>query len=62
MRRAICLSQSLGRGETMDKSCETCRYDLGGGRYNCRLNVEQECRDGGGYECWEPKEDAEDVD
>ncbi len=37
----------------MEKSCETCRYDLGGGRWNCRLNVEQECRDGEGYELWE---------
>lgn len=40
----------------MEKSCETCRYDLGGGRYNCRLNVEQECRDGEGYELWEPND------
>ena len=46
----------------MEKSCETCRYDLGGGRYNCRINEEQECRDGGGYELWEPKEETEDVD
>ena len=41
----------------MEKSCETCKFDLGGGRYNCQINEEQECRDGGGYELWEPKDE-----
>lgn len=38
------------------KDCTSCKHDLGGGRENCRLNAEYECRDGGGYELWEPKE------
>ena len=40
----------------MERCCETCRYDLGGGYNNCRINVEAECAMGGGYEAWEPKE------
>ena len=39
-------------------SCEGCKNDLGGGRDNCCLNLSFECRDGGGFEAWEP-EDAE---
>lgn len=39
-------------------SCAGCRYDLGGGRDNCRLNLAYECRDGGGFEAWEAKDDA----
>lgn len=35
---------------SMEKSCETCKYDLGGGRDNCDLNVAFECRDGGVYQ------------
>lgn len=34
--------------------CEGCRHDLGGGC--CRINLEAECREGGGFEAWEPKE------
>ena len=40
------------------KCCETCRYDLGGGYNNCKINLESECGEGG-YEAWEPKEDAD---
>ncbi len=40
------------------RCCETCRYDLGGGYNNCRINLEKECGDGG-FEAWEPKEDKE---
>lgn len=40
----------------MNRCCETCRHDLGGGYDNCRLNIEAECA-GGGYEAWEPKEE-----
>lgn len=32
-------------------SCEGCKYDLGGGC--CRINLEAECREGGGFEMWE---------
>lgn len=39
-------------------SCKGCKNDLGGGRDNCRLNLAFECRDGGGFEAYEP-EDAE---
>ena len=46
--------------EVMDhkpaKCCETCRYDLGGGYNNCRINLEYECASGD-YEAWEPKEE-----
>ena len=42
------------------ESCDGCRHDLGGGRDNCRLNLSYECRDGGGFEAWEPEDDAED--
>lgn len=38
----------------MIESCTGCLYDLGGGRDNCRLNLSYECRDGGGFEAWEP--------
>lgn len=37
-------------------SCDGCKYDLGGGRDNCTENVAYECRDGGGFEHWTPKE------
>lgn len=40
------------------RNCETCRYDLGGGYNNCKINLESECGEGG-YEAWEPKEDAD---
>ena len=42
------------------ESCDGCKHDLGGGRDNCRLNLAYECRDGGGFEAWEPKEEAQD--
>lgn len=32
--------------------CEGCKHSIGG--VDCRLNVEYECRAGGGYEAWEP--------
>ena len=45
------------------ESCEGCRHNLGGGRENCRINAEYECRDGGGFELWEVKNDeAESID
>ena len=37
------------------KACETCRYDLGGGHNNCKINLEAECA-AGGYEAWEARE------
>lgn len=37
------------------RCCETCRYDLGGGYDNCRINLEAECAEGN-YEAWEPRE------
>ena len=33
---------------------EACRYNIGAGC--CRINVEKECMEGGGYELWEPRE------
>ena len=35
-------------------SCAGCRHDLGGGC--CKVNLESECREGGGFEAWERKE------
>lgn len=35
-------------------NCDTCKHDLGGGC--CRINLEAECREGGGFEAWEPRE------
>lgn len=35
-----------------DVSCLRCRHYLGGGC--CRINLEGECREGGGFELWEP--------
>lgn len=39
-----------------NESCKGCIQDLGGGC--CRINVEAECREGGGFELYEsePKE------
>lgn len=34
-------------------SCEACNNGLGGG--HCRINLEAECREGGGFEAFEPK-------
>lgn len=39
----------------MERTCESCKYDLGGGYNNCRINLESECA-AGDYEAWEPKE------
>lgn len=39
----------------IEKSCVGCRHYLGGGQ--CRINVEAECREGGGFELWEPPEE-----
>ena len=39
----------------MERNCETCCYDLGGGYKNCRINLEAECA-AGKYEAWEPKD------
>ena len=36
------------------ESCAGCKHDLGGGC--CRINEERECRDGGGFELYEPRE------
>ena len=32
-------------------SCDSCKHNLGGG--HCKVNLEGECREGGGYEAWE---------
>ena len=33
--------------------CKGCKHSIGG-TLHCRQNLEGECRDGGGYEAWEP--------
>jgi hypothetical protein len=35
------------------RTCPTCAHHLGAEQ--CRINVEGECREGGGYELWEPQ-------
>lgn len=37
-------------------SCNGCEYDLGGGC--CRINMEAECREGGGYELYTSVKEA----
>ena len=37
----------------IEKNCASCNSYLGGGC--CRLNVEAECCEGGGFELWEAK-------
>lgn len=37
------------------KSCANCYHYLGGIYACCGLNLEKECREGGGYEAWRPK-------
>lgn len=41
------------------ESCDGCDHDLGGG--HCAINVEGECREGGGFELWEDKK-ADDME
>ena len=41
-------------------SCAGCIYDLGGGC--CRINLEDECREGGGFEAWTDEKPVEVVD
>lgn len=36
------------------RTCPTCAHHLGGGQ--CRLNAEDECAEGGGFELWEAKD------
>lgn len=43
------------------RCCETCRYDLGGGYDNCRINLEAECG-AGEFEAWEPKQTELDIE
>lgn len=38
-------------------TCDGCHHDLGGGA--CEINLEAECREGGGFEAWEAKEAPE---
>lgn len=45
----------------MERSCDTCRHNLGGGYDNCRINLESECA-AGEFEAWEPKETEYDVE
>lgn len=52
------LSIEIEEPEPERESCEGCKNDLGGG--HCRINVEGECREGGGFELWEPKDGRND--
>lgn len=36
--------------------CKVCKYSIDGG-LDCKENLEKECREGGGYESFEPKWD-----
>ena len=48
---------SLDNDKDTPRCCETCRYDLGGGYENSKINLEIECGSGN-YEAWAPKEGA----
>lgn len=37
------------------KSCANCYHYLGGIYACCGLNLEKECREGGGYEAWKSR-------
>ncbi len=52
------LSIEIEEPEPERESCAGCKNDLGGG--HCRINVEGECREGGGFELWEPKDGRND--
>ena len=39
------------------RNCDSCRYGLGGGYDNCKINLEDECA-AGNYEAWEAKEEC----
>ena len=45
----------------MNRCCETCRNDLGGGYDNCLINLEAECG-AGCFEAWEPKDMGYDME
>lgn len=45
----------------MERCCETCLHDLGGGYDNCRINLEAECG-AGNFEAWEPKDTRYDAE
>lgn len=52
----IICSENNENAETPEHdSCDGCKHDLGGGR--CRMNLEYECREGGGFELWEDDEE-----
>lgn len=38
------------------EGCAGCKWSLGGGY--CRLNAEKECAEGGGFELWEERAEA----
>ena len=39
--------------KTQRRACPTCAHHLGA--EECRINAEGECREGGGYELWQPR-------
>lgn len=53
---AQCSAKRKKEEKRMNKrtSCEACRHYLGGGC--CQINLEGECREGGGFEAWKPME------
>lgn len=52
----IATSQSLADGKEI-RSCNGCKWYLGGNI--CQIGEAGECREGGGYELYELKEEAE---
>lgn len=51
MRRDIAEAEEEAEVEPVRSSCRGCKHNLGGGC--CRMNLEDECEAGGGYEAWE---------
>lgn len=50
----VCNALDERNDNPVRESCDGCIHDLGGGR--CRMNLEYECREGGGFEMWEDDE------
>jgi len=57
---AVCLiiKEEPEEVEPEHTSCEGCKHNLGGG--HCRINVEDECCEGGGFELYEPDDRGDD--
>lgn len=47
----------MNENPNVHDSCEGCRNNLGGG--HCKINLEDECCEGGGFELWEAEHEQD---